>query len=450
MGSKGSLIVSVAGVRGIVGDTLTPATMLPSLAAFGQIMRGKHIVLGGDGRPSFEPLHRFTAGVLTAAGCYVLDAGIVPTPTVGLLVRELRAAGGIMITASHNPAEWNGMKFFNRYGRFFDKEENAALAALRDQGAFAFADYKGIGALTPIPDPLGLHTKRVLAFIKKVKGVKPRRLKAVIDGVNGAGSVICPAVVKALGCTVIAFHTDQGRPFPRKAEPLPENLKLLAARMQKEKADIGFGLDPDGDRLAVVDETGRPIGEERTLVLAAHWYLSNFGRSPLVANLSTTRALDDVAAAFGVPLHRTPIGEINVVKKMIAVRSRIGGEGNGGAIVPEVHPGRDASTAIAIFLTLLRQEGRPLSQINALYPDYAMVKDKVGIEGLKPAEIYKRVRAAFPKRAGEDTQDGLKITFADSWLHVRPSGTEPIMRLFAEAPTKNAAQRLINTVRALL
>lgn len=445
-----SLIVSVAGVRGILGDSLTPASILPSVAAFGQIMKGKKIVVGGDGRPGFEPLHRFITGVLTAAGCHVLDAGIVPTPTVGLLVRELRAAGGIMITASHNPAEWNGMKFFNRHGRFFDKEENAALAAIRDKGEFSFADYKGIGRVELVKNPLGVHADKVLAFIKKVKGVKPRRLKVVIDGVNGAGSVICPAVAKALGCQVVTFSTDQGKPFSRKAEPLPENLKMLGARVKKEKAAIGFGLDPDGDRLAVVDETGRPIGEERTLVLAAHWYLSNFGKSPLVANLSTTRALDDVAAAFGVNLHRTAIGEINVVKKMIEVKSRIGGEGNGGAIVPEVHPGRDASTAIAIFITLLRQQGRPLSAVNALYPDYAMVKDKVGIEGLKPAEIYARVRAAFPGRAGEDMQDGLKISFSDSWLHVRPSGTEPIMRIFAEAPSAKAARALVDRVKSLM
>ncbi|GAB4314483.1 MAG: phosphoglucosamine mutase [Candidatus Sumerlaeia bacterium] len=445
------LIVSVAGVRGVVGDSLTPPAILPSLAAFGEIMRGKTVVVGGDGRPSFEPLHHLVLGVLTASGCRVRDAGIVPTPTVGLLVRELRAAGGVMITASHNPAPWNGLKFFNRHGRFFDTGENAALAALRDRGDWTFADWKHAGSIQPVRDPLEAHIAWVLAFVKQAGGkARRRRLKVVVDAVNGAASVIGPALIRRMGCDVTAIHTDQGRPFPRPAEPLPQNLGRLSARVKAEKADVGFGLDPDGDRLAVVDETGRPLGEERTLVLAAHWYLTNFGRTALVANLSTTRALDDVAAAFGVPLHRTPIGEINVVKKMIAVRSRLGGEGNGGAIVPAVHPGRDASTAMAIFISLLRQTGKPLSAVNALYPDYAMVKDKVRIEGLRPEQIYERLLAAFPDRAGVDTGDGLKILFSDAWLHVRPSGTEPILRLFAEAPAPSAARNLIAAAKQCL
>jgi phosphomannomutase len=292
---------------------------------------------------------------------------------------------------------------------------------------------------------------KILSFISRsVFKQKRKKIKAVIDCCNGAGSIIAPSLLNQLGCEVVAFSTNQGEIFPRNAEPLPPNLKELCRQVRSTKADIGFALDPDGDRLSIVDEKGKPLGEERTLVLTSHFFLSTFGATPLVVNLSTSKAMDDVAKVFGVSLYRTSIGEINVVKKMIRVKSRIGGEGNGGVIVPEIHPGRDASVGIAVLVMLLCQEGRPLSVINTLYPRYTLVKDKVSIEGLKPQMVYKKLKKVFPSVVNENHQDGLKLIFSDSWLHVRPSGTEPILRMFAEAPNASSARSLISRTRKII
>lgn len=438
-------MISVAGIRGIVGESLIPEEFVKFAAAFASSISNKTIVLGADTRPTLPMVRHLVLGACMAAGCKVLDLGIVPTPTVGFMTRYLGAGGGIAITASHNPLQWNALKFFSPAGVFLTAAEMEAVLSRYREARFDYRPWNELGSVEPVPSPTRAHLDKVLGAVD-ADLIRKAKFRVAIDLCNGAGIGILNDLLRELDCQIEAIFDDPAKAFERVAEPLPENLGPLGDAVRRSGAAIGFAVDPDADRLALVDETGRAIGEERTLTLCARSVLQGLkGKglptsAPLVANLSTTRALDDVAAEFGTHVERTRIGEANVVERIFATNAIIGGEGNGGIIYPAIHPGRDSATGIALMLQALALAGKPLSAINAAVPDYVMVKDKVGIEGKDVATILRKLRAAFTDATGFDDSDGLKILFPDAWVHVRPSGTEPIVRVFAEAPTESAAR----------
>jgi phosphomannomutase len=443
------LMISVAGIRGTIGGSLRPEEFVRFAAAFSSTLDKRVIVLGGDTRPSRRMLRPLIMGACMATGCRILDLGVVPTPTVGFMTKYLKAGGGIAITASHNPLDWNALKFFTPQGLFLTRPLMDRVLERFENNDFDYRTHDALGSVETVVDPAEPHLKKVLDAVE-VDRFREARIRVAVDFCNGAGIGPISQLLHALGCEVVRVFDDPDRAFERVAEPLPENLGALSEAVRRSGAQVGFALDPDADRLALVDETGRPIGEERTLTLTARAMLRKTGdRSPLVANLSTTRALDDVAAEFGTRVERTAIGEANVVERMLQLKSRIGGEGNGGVIVPEIHPGRDAATGIALVLEMLAETGKSLSTLNGEVPDYAMVKAKAGVEGKDIATVLSRLRETFSD-AEFDTQDGLKMTWPDAWLHVRPSGTEPIVRVFTEAPTRERAQALAERAMAVV
>lgn len=437
-------MISVAGIRGIVGDSLTPESFIRYVLAFGTLIEGGPVVVGSDTRLTRDMMRHLAFAALESCGCQIYDIGLVPTPTVGLMVRELGASGGIAITASHNPAEWNAYKFFDEQGSFLTKEQNLRMLEIASSGNFRRASYKSVGKVSRCTTAIERHIERVLAQVD-VEAIRKRGFRVVADCVNGVGNVILPPLLEQLGCTYKILFDDINREFAHNPEPLPENLRELCSEVLKFKADVGLAVDPDADRLALVDEGGRPLGEERTITLAAASILEH-KKGPVVVNLSTTRAMDDVTKAAGVPLFRTPIGEANVVAKIRATKAVIGGEGNGGVIYPPVHCGRDAATGVALILHTLARKGLTLSQLNSSIPDYKIVKTKFARGERNVAEILERMREEFRDALELVSEDGLKAVFPDSWVHLRPSGTEPVVRVFAEAPTEAAAQRLVDRV----
>lgn len=443
-------MVSIAGIRGVVGESLRLDEYVNYAQAFMAGVEPRRLVVGGDTRLSGEMLRHLVFSAAIASGLEVHDLGVVPTPTVGLMVRKLKAGGGIALTASHNPAEWNALKFFSSSGTFLTPARFAELLESYKVQAFARAPVERLGRIERVLDPIGPHLEALLAALP-VAAIRKRKFRVVLDACNGAGLAISQEFFKELGVEMGVIHFDQHRTFERKAEPLPENLGKLKRAVLKFNADLGFALDPDADRLAIVDERGRAIGEERTVTLAID-YILRHSRRPVVVNLSTTRAVDDVAASHGVTVERTPIGEAHVVDRMKAVKAEIGGEGNGGVIFPRVHFGRDSATGMGLVLALLAEDStrsrKPkLSEANAAIPDYVILKDKVNLPDrsmiARSVEILEEASGLLQEKPGLDRRDGLKLIFADRWLHIRASGTEPIMRLFAEAPTKKAASELL-------
>jgi phosphomannomutase len=396
-----------------------------------------------------------TAG-LVSVGCDVIDVGLVPTPTVQLAVEHHHAAGGIILTASHNPIEWNALKFVGPDGIFLD---SVAGTRVREMAAghttLQRAKYNAIGGLETDADAIPRHLAAVLALPGiSVAAIRRRRFRVALDTVRGAGGAIMPALLAKLGCRVRAINLETDGLFPRAPEPVPENLKALGALVRRSKADIGIAVDPDVDRLAIVDERGRPIGEDYTLAFAIRAVLGRKGargarrhETRVVCNLSTSLVVEDAARAFGARVVRAPVGEAHVARKIIELKAAIGGEGNGGVMYPAIHVGRDAPVAAALVLALLARERQSVSELVAGAPRYTIVKAKVG-RGPDLAPVYEGLRRRFPD-ADVDTQDGLRLAWADCWLHVRPSGTEPIIRLIAEAPTREQAERLIEEGRQL-
>lgn len=439
-------MISVAGIRGTLGGTLLPGEFLKFASAFFSTLDNKAIVLGTDTRPSRPLMRHIVEAAAMAAGCKILDIGIVPTPTVGFMTKHLEAGGGVAITASHNPVNWNALKFFSSEGTFLNQEQIDEVLRRYKEENFEYVTVEKLGKIEDVVLPFHPHIRAVLRALD-LRPIRRRKYKVAIDLCNGAGIDPLPELLTRLGCKTFSIFDDPKRAFEREPEPLPENLEALCSAVVETRSDIGFAVDPDADRLALVDETGRAIGEERTLTLAARYVLQVHQAQhdqlpPLVANLSTTRALDDVAEEFGTHVERTKIGEANVVQRIIESGALIGGEGNGGVIFPAVHAGRDAATGIALILGAMAVAGKPLSELNGEVPDYAMVKRKVGIEGKEVSALLEKLKAAFSDAKGFDEQDGLKILYADRWVHVRPSGTEPILRVFAEAPSDGEADKL--------
>ena len=449
-------MVSVSGVRGRVGDGLTPEIVARFAAGFGAWARSRvgdssanpKIVVGRDSRVSGPMFHRVVLSALQSVGCDVIDVGMVPTPTVQLAVEHHHAAGGLAITASHNPIEWNALKFISSSGLFLDAAESAEMRAVVD-GEIPRVTWDKLGVVDSDPGAIARHQNMILALpFLDVDGIRRRQFHIALDCVRGAGGAFMPRLFERLGCRVSAINLETDGRFPRPPEPIAENLGELEALVKSSGATIGFAVDPDVDRLALVSDDGKAIGEDYTLALAAKVVL-RYREGGIVTNLSTSRIVDDIAREQGRTVMRAPVGEVNVATRMRAEKAAIGGEGNGGVILSELHLGRDAPVGAALILQLLNEESRSLSQIVASYPRYAIVKDKLPRPGAPLDSVYRTLTSAFPD-AESDTQDGLRLTWADRWVHIRPSGTEPIVRVIAEAPTVAEAQALIAKSRAPL
>ena len=439
------LMVSVSGIRGRVGEALTPEIVSTFAAGFGAWAAGRStsrgIVLGRDSRVSGPMFHRVVTAALESVGCTVIDLGLTTTPTAQLAVEHHHAAGGLMISASHNPIEWNALKFIGSSGLFLDGAEAAEMRASVEQG-FPRATWDRLGRIEPDPTAVERHIEAILALpFLDVDGIRSRQFPVALDCVRGAGGRIMPVLLERLGCRVTAIHLEPDGVFPHPPEPVAENLGELERLVLQSGAQIGFAVDPDVDRLALVSEAGKAIGEDYTLALAAKVVLRH-RHGPVVTNLSTSRIVEDVANAANAPMIRSPVGEVNVAVRMRDEKAAIGGEGNGGVILPELHLGRDAPVGAALILQLLHEEGRPVSEIVGDLPKYVIVKDKLDRPAASLAAVYDALRAAFPD-AVADTQDGLRLSWPDRWVHIRPSGTEPIVRVIAEAPTADAARTLV-------
>jgi len=451
MGLDG-LMVSVSGIRGRVGEALTPEVVGRHAAAFGAWAASaggsRTIVLGRDSRVSGPMFHRIAAGALQSVGCTVMDIGLTTTPTCQLAVEHHHAAGGLMLSASHNPIEWNALKFIGPTGLFLEASQGAAMRRLVDTG-IPYVNWDRLGAMERDERAVLRHIERVISIpYLDVDGLRRRRFKVALDCCRGAGSVIMPALLERLGCVVSVINAEPDGMFPRSPEPVPENLGELEQFVQATGADIGFAVDPDVDRLAIVSDKGKAIGEDYTLALATRLVLRH-RRGVVVTNLSTSRVVEDAAVAGGSSLLRTPVAEVNVAVRMREVNAVVGGEGNGGVILPELHLGRDAPVGAALVLQLMLEDAHPLSEIVDALPRYVIVKDKLDRPKASLDAVYAALRAGFSD-AEVDTQDGLRLSWSDRWVHVRPSGTEPIVRVIAEAPTAAAANELVMQSRAPL
>ena len=439
-----TLKISISGVRGVVGDSLTPDLLARFSQAFGTYIGSGRVVVGRDTRTSGEMVRQAVVSGLLSSGCRIVDAGVCPTPTVQLLVRKLRAAGGIAITASHNPPEWNALKFVGPDALFLSGARGRELLDIYHQGEYTKARSQRIRTVEALTDALDQH----LAAVLEAVGPLPaggRRLKVVLDACNGAGAIVGPRLLEALGADVVGIHTTPDGKFPRPAEPTPENLKALCAAVREQGADIGFAQDMDADRLAIVSERGDPIGEERTLVLAVEHVLRRTP-GPVVANLSTTHALELVAARYGCAVYRTPVGEANVTEGMLRHRAVIGGEGNGGVIYPRINFARDSLVGMGLILHRLAESGQTVSALVAALPRLEIVKMQFPFPSQRLGEVFRKARREFADYP-LDVRDGVKVMLADAWFLLRGSNTEPVMRVVAEAATEDAARSLALRIR---
>ena len=440
---------SVSGVRGLVGEDLTPEIVARYAAAFGQLVGEKGeavVVLARDSRTSGPMFASAVSAGLASVGASVVDCGLVPTPTAQLAVEHHGAAGAIIVTASHNPVEWNALKFVGADGLFLDRKAIERLFVLADGGSLARAPWDGLGGRVTDEGAVARHIDAILALPHLDVGrMRRAAYTVVVDCVRGAGGTIMPTLLDQLGCRVVAIDAETDGRFPRAPEPVPANLASLGEEVRRVGADLGMAVDPDVDRLALVDTTGTPIGEDYTLAFAVSAVLER-RVGPVAVNLSTSLVVDDAARPFGVQVSRAPVGEANVARAMQQVGAVIGGEGNGGVMLPELHLGRDAPVAAALILELLSRRGTTVRALVEGAPRYVIVKAKAPRRGeLDP--VYAGLLQGS-RDAVIDRQDGLRLSWADRWLHVRPSGTEPIVRFIAEAPTAAEAEALVTAAKA--
>ncbi len=435
------LMRSVSGIRGIVGSDFNPLVIAEYVNAFVQLLGAKRVVVGRDTRPTGSMVEGCVAAALQASGADAVLLGMASTPTVEMAVLRRKADAGIIVTASHNPIEWNALKFLNHEGIFLDEDQVQKLFALVDGRSFKWKDHSGTGAVSHEGGADEDHIRAILELpCIDVERIRKRRFKVAYDGVNGAGSLIVPRLLRELGCEIEAFHVEPSGIFPHNPEPTPENLIDLRTRVREKKCDVGFATDPDADRCALVDERGEAIGEEYTLALAVEFMLRR-RKGPVTVNLSTSRMAEDLAARHGVAAHRAKVGEINVTMAMKENGSVIGGEGNGGVILPDLHYGRDGILAIALTLEYLAEREKTVSELVGEIPAYHIDKRKFDLAGKSLAEVYDRLSRAF-SGASVDKRDGLRFSWDRSWIHVRPSNTEPVVRVIAEAPSREEAARL--------
>jgi phosphomannomutase len=451
------LMVSVSGVRGRVGEGMTVEVVARFAAAFGAYIREKsgkprpRIVLGRDTRTSGPMFSRIVAGSLQSVGCDVTDIGIAPTPTALHSIAALGADGGIVVTASHNPVEWNALKLASAAGMFLDADEAPLMRAFINDRALPRAAWDELGNVQEDTGAANRHLQAVLEMrYIDVEALRTRRFRVALDCIRGAGAVLLPRLLEELGCEVIGLNLEPDGRFPREPEPVADNLGELERLVRQSGADIGMATDPDSDRLSLVSNDGRAIGEDFTLALAATLVLQHMP-GPVVTNLSTSRLLRDVADRAGVQLHLAPVGEIHVARRMQQVGAVIGGEGNGGVILPDVQYTRDAAVAVALVLQLLLEDGRPLAEIVTSHERYVIVKDKLPHDGRPLESVYATLEQQLAAPAA-DRQDGLRLDWPDErrWLHLRASGTEPILRIIAEARTEQEARQLIDQARHAL
>lgn len=441
------IIESISGVRGITPSFLSPETVRNYARAFHQHCSQGVLFIGRDSRSTGDELLDVVVEELSLCGRDIFVCGIVPTPTVQFMVERTEAVGGIVITASHNPSEWNGLKFIRSDGVFLHPEECESLYQSAKSPPKFRTDTQGMVLQDTNATQKHIIHQTCLSCID-LNSIRNRKFKVVVDACNGAGSEALPEMLEALGCEVITIHCDPKKEFPRGTEPLPENLDSLCEAVRKNDADAGFATDPDADRLAVVSEKGIPLGEEYTLVLAAEGFLKSGVKKgkAFVVNLSTSIALEKMAKSYGMKVHYTLVGEVNVVQKMVETGSLFGGEGNGGVILKESHLGRDSLTGVTLVLNRMSQSEQPLSKIFSSLPQFSIIKDKIRFEGGEISSLKDKLKKQFyDSRINES--DGIKFTWDNSWIHFRKSNTEPILRIYAEAENKSIANDLIQKAK---
>ncbi|WP_088341093.1 phosphoglucosamine mutase [Robiginitalea sediminis] len=447
-----TLIKSISGIRGTIGgrpgDNLTPLDTVKFAAAYGQWLReecGKErprVVIGRDARLSGEMIHQLVAQTLVGMGFDIIDLGLSTTPTVELAVPGQQADGGIILTASHNPKQWNALKLLNNKGEFIDAQQGMRILESAESEDFSFAEVDDLGKITQHDAYLDLHVEEVLALeLVQAETIRAKGFKVVVDGVCSTGGIAIPKLLKALGVEVVELYCEPTGHFPHNPEPLKEHLTDICAKVVQEGADFGIVVDPDVDRLAFIDEKGEMFGEEYTLVACADYVL---GKTPgnTVSNLSSTRALRDVTQSHGGQYFAAAVGEVNVVAVMKAHNAVIGGEGNGGIIYPASHYGRDALVGTALFLMLLSESGLSVSALKAGYPQYYMSKKKIELTPGLDVDALLATLAGTYKEEGPNTVDGVKIDFDSGWVHLRKSNTEPIIRIYTEAGSQQEADAL--------
>jgi phosphomannomutase len=452
-----ALMIGVSGMRGVVGTTLTPAVVSRMGAAFASWLHETQkpangsrfrVVFGRDSRPSGFWVRDAAASALVASGIELIDLDVVTTPGVAMMVKHLSADAGVIATASHNPIQWNGLKFLNRNSVAPPPADAQGIRQLYDEQRARWASVRDLVPPARNSETHALHVKRVLEHVD-VTGISAKRYKVVLDSVNGAGGVATATMLSKLGSQLVHMNATPNGQFPHDPEPTAGNLKSLCDEVKRQKAACGFAQDPDADRLAIIDEQGNYIGEEYSLALCAKWILSKRPGGVAVTNLSTSRMRDDIAAAHDGRVIRTPVGEANVIDTMLRERAVIGGEGNGGVIDPRIVPGRDSLVGIAYVLQLLASTGKTLSQIVAEIPRYEIVKTKFDCRREDANRAVEALKGEFGHEK-IDTQDGIRIDWDRAWVHARPSNTEPIMRIIAEAPDRATAEKRIAQVQSVV
>ncbi|MCX2744765.1 phosphoglucosamine mutase [Mangrovivirga sp. M17] len=460
-----TLIKSISGIRGTIGgkqgEALTPLDAVKFASAYGQWLLEKNkgnkakVVIGRDARPSGEMINNLVCATLQGLGINIVDLGLSTTPTVEMMVVEENANGGIILTASHNPIQWNALKLLNDKGEFISGDEGKKILEIAEQGDTTFSEVKHLGSISEKPDALDIHIKKILDLpLVDQKAIEEAKFKIVVDAVNSSGGIAVPRLLEALGVLVIErIHCEPDGLFAHNPEPLPEHLGDIIKTMEKGSFDLGIVVDPDVDRLALICDDGTPFGEEYTLVAVSDYILTN-GSGNTVSNLSSTRALRDVTEKHGGEYSASAVGEVNVVEKMKEVNAVIGGEGNGGIIYPELHYGRDALVGIALFLTHLAKFGKSSSMLRSKYPNYHISKNKIELtREIDVDEVLNSVKKKYHKQP-VNTVDGVKIEFDKEWVHLRKSNTEPIIRIYSEsesqATAEHLAQKIMDDIREII
>lgn len=453
-----TLIKSISGIRGTVGGhpghNLTPLDIVECTAGYAIWLKRRNnplkIVTGRDGRLSGEMVSTIAIQTLIAMGIDVVDLGLSTTPTVEMMVSPLEAGGGIIFTASHNPKQWNALKFLNDKGEFISAEDGQEIMDIIESKEMLFSDVDNLGTLSHHEEGLSYHINEILKIpLIQPDKVRQKNFKVIVDCINSTGAIAIPPLLEALGVDYVLINAEDFGHFAHNPEPLPLHLSQLSEKVISEKADLGISVDPDVDRLAFVCEDGTMFGEEYTLVAVADFILEQ-NPGPAVSNLSSTRALADIATRHHSTYSASAVGEVNVVNEMKRTKAIIGGEGNGGVILPSLHYGRDALAGLALFLTLLADRNIPVSTLRDSYPRYVIIKDKMDLnENLDLEVIFNNLKSTF-KAEKINEIDGLKIDFKEGWVHMRKSNTEPIVRIYCEAKTEQEAKELINKVKNVI
>jgi len=448
-------MTGVSGIRGVIGVAFTPGKALNFVQAYATWLKQKSdrpkVLLARDTRPSGEMMRHAVLAGLLASGCEVLDLDIVATPTLQLSIPRLKADGAICITASHNPVEWNALKFFQPSGMYLDKGMGAEVLGIYKSQSFSCNSWEKMGSVQPVTDAVEHHLQKVLSLVD-VEKIRARKFKVVLDCCSGAGSTISPQLLESLGCEVVPLHCDLSGVFPHNPEPLNENLGELCEAVKTHQADVGFAHDADADRVALVTNDGVPIGEDYALVWAVAHTLENRKRGPVVTNLSTSMAVEAVASKYDCEVTRTPVGDVNVSSRMKANGAVIGGEGNGGVIIPDIQYGRDGMATLAYLLEFIAQSGGSAAELSATLPRYFIRKTTIDFPRDKTAELLTWLKVK-EKNARIDEVDGIKFEWpgngsTECWAHIRPSGTEPFVRLICEAKTEEEAKRIEKSMRS--